>query len=128
MRYARFPSSAASAIFWSQWAYWCALGIAIWAYLAMPSGSIRSILVLAPIAPGLLIFAVSYWLFQSCDEYVRYRTVRAAAITGIAIGLLSMIYFFLELLGFPKLSMMWIQAVGWSVFNVQMLYLWFEAK
>jgi len=54
--------------------------------------------------------------------------VRAAAITGIAIGLLSMIYFFLELLGFPKLSMMWIQAVGWSVFNVQMLYLWFEAK
>jgi hypothetical protein len=125
---AKFPRTAASAILWSQWAYWCALGIAVWAYFAMPSGSIRSFLVITPVAPGLLIFAVSYWLYLSCDEYVRHRTVRAAAITAIGIGLLSLVYFFLERLGFPKLSMMWIQVIGWSIFNVQMLYLWFEAK
>jgi hypothetical protein len=125
---AKFPGAAASAIFWSQWAYWCALGIAMWAYFAMPGGSVRSILIITPVAPGLLIFAVSYWLYLACDEYVRHRTVRAAAVTAIALGLLSMIYFFLELIGFPRLSMMWMQVAGWSIFNVQMLYLWFEAK
>ncbi|MES2348439.1 MAG: hypothetical protein V4641_12820 [Pseudomonadota bacterium] len=128
MAHTKFSRSAVSAILWSQWAYWCSLGIAIWAYIAMPKGNIRDCLVLAPIAPGVLIFGVSYWLYQSCDEYVKQRTLQAATLTAVAVAMLAMVYFFLELLGFPKLSMMWVHIVGWSLFNVQMLRLWFEAK
>ena len=29
---------------------------------------------------------------------------------------------FLELLGFPHVSMLWVNLLGWSVFNVQMLF------
>ena len=94
----------------------------------MPLGGIRTCLVLAPIAPAILILAVSYWLYQSCDEYIRQRTLQAATLTALVVAALSMIYVFLELLGFPKLSMMWVQVVGWSLFNVQMIKLWFEAK
>ena len=124
----RFPSAAVRAIFWSQWAYWCALAMAIWAYVMMPQGNIRTLLVLTPILPGLLIFAVTYWLYETCDEYVRLRTLQAATLTAMLVAVLSMIYFFLELLGFPKLSMMWIHIVGWSVFDAQLLWLMFRSR
>lgn len=128
MGFAKFSRSASGAILWSQWAYWCALGVAVWAHVAMPLGSIRTLLVMTPIAPGILIFAVSYWLYQVCDEYIKQRTLQAATLTAMVLATLSMVYVFLELIGFPKLSMMWVQLVGWSLFNAQMIKLWFEAK
>ncbi len=115
--------SAVQSVLWSQWTYWCALAIAVWAYVRMPPGDIRVALILAPIAPGLLIFAVTYWLYRSCDEYIRMRTLQAATVTAALVAMLSMIYFFLELLGFPRLSMMWMHVVGWSVFDAQILWL-----
>lgn len=124
----QFPSPAAKAILWSQWAYWCTLGIAVWAYIVMPHGSIRTVLILTPILPGLLIFAVTYWLYKASDEYIRLRTLQAATITAVIIAILAMIYFFLELIGFPRLSMMWVQIIGWSLFDAQMLHLMFRAR
>jgi hypothetical protein len=118
-----FSRRAMSAIFWSQWAYWCALAMAIFALSALPPGGIRNVLVMTPIAPGLLVFAVCFWLYRSCDEYVRMRTLQAAATTAFVVAMLSMVYFFLELLGLPRLSMMWIHIVGWSIFDAQMLWL-----
>ncbi len=94
----------------------------------MPLGGIRTILIVTPILPGLLIFAVTYWLYQNCDEYIRLRTLQAATVTAVIIAVLSMIYFFLELLGFPRLSMMWIHIVGWSAFDAQMLWLMFRPR
>ena len=123
-----FPSPAVKAILWGQWAYWCALGVAVWAYIVMPHGSIRTVLILAPILPGLLIFAVTYWQYKACDEYVRLRTLQAATLTAAIVAILAMIYFFLELLGFPRLSMMWVQIIGWSIFDAQMLHLMLRAR
>lgn len=94
----------------------------------MPHGSIRTALILTPILPGLFIFAVSYWLYKACDEYIRFKTLQAATITAVIVAILAMIYFFLEMLGFPRLSMMWIQVVGWSLFDAQMLGLMFRLR
>jgi hypothetical protein len=124
----RFSRSALSAIFWSQWAYWCALGMAVWACFVLPGGSVRTALILTPVMPGLLIFAVCYWLYQSCDEYIRLRILQAATLTACAVALLCLVYFLLELAGLPKLSMMWVHVVGWSVFNAQMLWLILQAR
>jgi uncharacterized membrane protein len=124
----RYPNAAVRAIFWSQWAYWCALAIAIWAYISMPLGGIRTVLILTPILPGLLIFSVTYWIYKTCDEFIRLRTLQAATVTAMCVAVLSMIYFFLELLGFPKLSMMWIHIVGWSIFDAQILWLMYRSK
>ena len=110
-------------LLWSQWIYWCIAGVSAWAYAAMPAGSIRSTLVLSPIAPGLLIVVLSHWLYMSGDEYIRFRILRAAATSAVAVAILAIVYFFLELLGFPRLSMMWVEIVGWSVFCGQMLRL-----
>lgn len=89
--------------------------------MTISHGIVRAVLVLAPIMPGLLIFAVSYWLYKTCDEYIRLRTLQAATVTAVIVAVLSMIYFFLELLGFPRLSAMWIHIVGWSLFDAQIL-------
>lgn len=124
----RITRATVSAIFWSQWAYWCTLGMAVWAYFALPGGSVRTALILTPILPGILVFAVCYWLYQACDEYIRLRTLQAIAVTACAVALLSLAYFLLELAGFPRLSMMWIHIVGWSLFNAQMLRLVLEAR
>lgn len=37
-------------------------------------------------------------------------------------------YWPLELLGFPRLSAMWIQMVGWSTFDLQMLRLMLQSR
>jgi uncharacterized membrane protein len=94
----------------------------------MPSGSVRTVLILTPILPGLLICSVTYWLYETCDEYIRLRTLQAATLTAMFVAVLSMIYFFLELLGFPRLSMMWIHIVGWSVFDAQLLWLMLRSR
>ena len=31
----RFPSPAVKATFWSQWAYWCTVGVAVWASIVL---------------------------------------------------------------------------------------------
>jgi hypothetical protein len=37
-------------------------------------------------------------------------------------------YFFLELLGVPRLSMLWVNLLGWSVFSLQMLFVIFRSR
>ena len=37
-------------------------------------------------------------------------------------------YFVLELFGFARLSMVWINLLGWSIFNLQMLYVIFRSR
>ncbi len=115
-------------LLWSQVAYWGAFWAALWSYLHMPQGSIRVALILTPILPGLLIIAVAYWIFRACDEYIRLRVLRAAALAAVAVAIFSLSYSYLELAGLPKLSMMWVSHLGWAVFSVQMLHLMIAKK
>jgi hypothetical protein len=125
---ARLLSAGVKAILWSQWAYWSTLGVAAWAYVFMPHGGVRTVLILTPILPSLFIFAVTYWLYRASDEFIRFRTLQAGTLTAMIVTILATIYFFLELLGYPKLSMMWIPIVAWTVFDGQMIRLMIQSR
>ena len=43
-------------------------------------------------------------------------------ITALVVALGSLVYLCLELLGFPRLSIVWVSIVGWSTFNLQLLF------
>jgi hypothetical protein len=122
MRSTMLPRSAVLGIFFSQWAYWCALAVAAWSYSHIPQGSIRTILIVTPILPALLIVAVAYWMYEACDEFIRLRIMKCLGITAIIVAFGTLAYFFLELFGFPKLSMLVVNLFGWSIFNLLMLY------
>lgn len=128
MSVVRQPQGLFSGIAYSQWAYWCALAMATWAGIDMPSGTMRAVLIVTPVLPAILIVAVSYWIYTASDEYVRLRLLRSAVVTMIAVGSCTLAYFVLELFGYPKMSMLWVNLFGMSVFNLQMLYLISRAK
>jgi hypothetical protein len=116
------PRKVALNLFWCQWAYWCTLAIAAYSYRYLPDGSIRSTIILTPVLPALLIVSVTYWIYQACDEFIRLRILKSVVITAIAVASCTLGYFFLELFGFPRLSMLAVNLFGWSVFDLLMLY------
>jgi hypothetical protein len=116
------PRKISLYIFYGQWAYWCTLAMAAYSYRYLPDGSIRSTLILTPVLPALLIVAVAYWTYDACDEFIRLRILKCVVITAIAVASCTLGYFFLELFGFPRLSMLAVNLFGWSVFNLLMLY------
>jgi hypothetical protein len=117
-----YPPHAVRGIIYGQWTYWCALGMAAWSYAYLPQSSTRTALILTPILPALLIVAVAYWVYRACDEYVRSRILTCIATTAVIVACCTFGYFVLELFGFPRLSMLWINLLAWSIFNLQMLY------
>jgi hypothetical protein len=116
------PRKVALNIFWCQWAYWCTLWMAAYSYRHLPEGGTRSALILTPVLPALLIVAFAYWVYDACDEFIRLRILKCVVITAIAVAACTLGYFFLELFGFPRLSMVAVNLFGWSVFNLSMLY------
>src|ERR1700680_1264550 len=112
------PRKAALGIFYGQWAYCSTLAVAAWSYRHIPQGSIRTTLILTPILPAFLIVAVAYW----SDEFIRLRILRCLVLTAISVAFGTLGYFFLELFGFPRLSMLAVNLFGWSIFNLLMLY------
>ena len=122
------PGEAMKGIFWCQWAYWCSLAIAIYSYGHYPPGSVRTMLVLTPVLPALLIVSVVYWIYQDCDEYIQLRILRAVVMTAIVVALGTLSYFILEMFGYPRLSALWVNLIGWSLFNAQMMYVLFRSR
>jgi small-conductance mechanosensitive channel len=120
--------AAVAAIFWSQFAYWCSVAIAVWAATHLPRGSIRFVLIVTPVIPAVLIFAVTYWLYRACDEYIQKRILQAAAITATGMLLLVTAYYYLQLAGLPPLNLAWISNFGWALFFVQMFPLLVHAR
>jgi len=122
------PRQALKGIAWGQWTYWCALVLAFWSYRYYPPGSIRAVLVLTPVLPALLIAAVAYWVYQDVDEYIRLRILHSVAVTAIVVAFGTLTCFILEMFGYPRVSALWVNLVGWSLFNVQMLYVLFRSR
>jgi hypothetical protein len=103
--------------------YLAALVAATWALGSVRVGPLRTAIILVPILPGLALIWLTVRAYGRCDEYIRLRLLRAAAIAAIAVAALSLVYFYLELLGFPRLRTAWISNVVWAVFVAQMLRL-----
>lgn len=114
--------SAIRGVVYSQWAYWVSLAMAAYGGIFLPRGSVRDILILTPVMTELFCVFSTYWLYRACDEYLRLRLLKAAAVTGIVLAFCTLGGFFLALFGRPPVSMVWINLLGWTVFNLQLLY------
>jgi hypothetical protein len=128
MKPSELPGSAMRGVLWSQWAYWCSLAVSALSIEYIPPGSVRTAVLLTPVLTALLSVSVAYWLYQACDEYLRLRLLKCAAVTAIVIAFCTLAYFFLELLGLPHMSMLWVNLLGRSVFNIQMLFILLRSR
>jgi hypothetical protein len=116
------PKFVVGAVVYSQLAYWSSLGCAALSVLYIPPGSVRTFVILMPILTAIFCVAVARWMYTACDEYLRTRLLRSVATTAVVVALASLAYFCLELLGLPRLSMIWVSILGWSTFNLQLLF------
>ena len=118
---ATLPRQVTITIAWSQWAYWCSLVIAAMAVQYIPAGSVRTAVTLLPMLTAMLCVTLAFWLYESCDEYLRAAVMRCVARTAVIVSVCTLAWFIAELAGAPKLSMLWVNLLGWSVFNLQFL-------
>jgi len=84
----------------------------------MEPGSARTLLVMAPALPLLVVIWVLVRQFGRMDEYVRLRNLESLAIAAAVTAGLSFSYGFLEGDRFPRLSMFWvwgIMGLGWGL-------------
>ncbi len=128
MKTETLPGLAVRAVGYSQWAYWCTLGGAVLAMAYLPAGNARNFVVVTPTLTAALCVAASFWLYEACDEFQRVRILRAITRTAIVMAAGTLIWFFFELAGYPKLSMLWVNIAGWSIFNLQMLMVIFSSR
>jgi hypothetical protein len=112
----------------SQWAYWCSLACAVLSLSYLPPGGVRIAVMLTPVLTAILCVATTSWSYEACDEYVRARIQRGVTATAIVIAAATLGYFILEMLGFPRISMLWVNLFGWSVFNLQMLFVIYRSR
>jgi hypothetical protein len=66
--------------------YLVALATAIWACASMPAGPLRTALILVPILPGVALIGLTLRSYRLCDEYIRLRTLQAAAIAVLVVA------------------------------------------
>jgi hypothetical protein len=102
--------------------------MSIWALMQMQQGSVRALLILSPIVPGLLMFAVPVWLYRAADEYIRLRILGAAAVSAFVVAAFVFVCAHLEFVGVPRLSLVWVHNLGWALFVIQMLRLKYSVK
>jgi hypothetical protein len=125
---ALLPRRVALNLFFCQWAYWCTLFLSAYGYRDLPAGSIRTACILTPVLPALLVVSITYWIYEACDEFIRLRILKCVVVTAIAVAACTLGYFFLELFGFPRLSMLVVNLFGWSVFNLLLSYVIFRSR
>jgi len=84
----------------------------------MPPGAARTLLLLAPVVPiGLAVWVIARQ-FGRMDEFVRLRSLESIAVSAGVTAACSLTYGFLELVGFPRLSMFWVWpllGLSWAV-------------
>jgi hypothetical protein len=73
----------------------------------------------AAMAVYIAALAAAIWSLTSMPA----GPLRAAAVAAIGVAGLSLVYFFFELLGFPRLSAAWISNLALAIFVAQMLRL-----
>lgn len=122
------PHFALRAVGFSQWAYWCSLAGALLSITFIPPGIARNLVILAPALTAALCVAASFWLYEACDEFLRHNILRAVTRTAVIVAAGTLAWFIAELMGFPHLSMLWVNIVGWSAFNLQILFLVFRSR
>ena len=96
--------------------YLAAYAAAMWAALTLPKGSLRFLLIVVPILPGLLLIANCVRWYRHCDEFIRQRILEATAITAVVTAIWTLGYGYLELAGLPHVSVAVIHTIAWPIF------------
>lgn len=115
------PPNVNRTVVLSQWTYWCSLAVSALSVRYIPPGTTQTAVMLIPVLTAILSVSVAYWLYEACDEFIRMQLLKSVAVTAIIVAAGTLGYFFLELTGFPRVSMLWVNLVGWSVFNLQVI-------
>lgn len=109
-------------------AYLCTVVVAAFAPHFLAADSARQLMVALPLlALLLLMFSVVLAYFAS-DEYVRHRILKCAAFAGVILAFSTLGYFWLEVLGHARLSMIWVNLYGWAVFIIPLLWVLCRAR
>jgi hypothetical protein len=103
--------------------YIAAIATCAWASTVEVASPVRTVLILTPILPGLALIGLTVRAYRLCDRFIQLRMLQAAALAAIVVAIFAMLYFFLELLGLPRLSAAWISNIVWAVFVAQMIRL-----
>jgi hypothetical protein len=122
------PPYSVSGVILAQWAYWCSLSMAALSVTYIPPGSLRTMVMLTPVLTGLYAVFVARTLYKMCDEYIRRRLLQCVVNTALVVAGASLAYFLLEQIGYARLSVIWVNLLGWSVFNLQMLFVLFRSR
>ena len=93
--------------------YIVVLAISVYFANSVGPGLARTFLLLCPMVPVLLVAIAYLRHLKRMDEFVRLKNLESLAIAGGVTGLFGLTYGFLELGGFPKLSMF----TAWMVFG-----------
>ena len=108
---------------WWLLAYLVAYAAATWALLKLAPGTERSLLVLAPILPGLALIWSTVRAYRASDEYVQREIQMAATLAALVTAVWTLIYAYLEPLGFPHVNVGFVHTVGWPIFVWRMVRL-----
>jgi hypothetical protein len=108
---------------WWFFAYLLAYGAAMWALASQPPGSVRTLLVLAPIVPGLAMIFATLVAYQRGDEFVQREILIATGIAALFTAAWTLVYAYLEPLGFPHLNVGFVHTFGWPIFLWRMVRL-----
>lgn len=108
---------------WLFFIYLVAYVAAMWALMTQPAGTARTLLVLAPVLPGLGLVGNTVRAYQRSDEFVQREILFAAALAAVVTAVWTLIYAYLEPLGFPHLNVGFVHTFGWPVFLWRMIRL-----
>ena len=103
--------------------YLVAYCVAMWTLVTLSAGAAKSLLVLAPVIPGLGLIWTTVRAYQRSDEFVQREILFAAALAALVTAVWTLIYAYLELLGFPHLNVGFVHTFGWPVFIWRMIRL-----
>jgi hypothetical protein len=104
--------------------YLVAYAAAMWALIALPVGAAaRTLLVLAPVLPGLGLLWSTLRAYQRSDEFIQREILSAAALAALVTAVWTLIYAYLEPLGFPHLNVGFVHTFAWPVFIWRMVRL-----
>jgi hypothetical protein len=109
--------------------YLCTLVLAATVAWFFPLGSLRVLVVgLVPLLTLVLNVFITCSVYRASDEYIRLRILKCAAFTGVILMFGTLGYFCLEQFGYPRLSMIVVNVVGWSFFNLLLIGVRFRAR
>jgi hypothetical protein len=127
-RITRFYTLRVVGILLSLWTYLCTLVMAAVAPHYLKSDGTLKFVLWVPVVTLVIVVTIIYFAYRASDEDVRHRILKCMGLTGAILAFSTLGYFCLERVGYPNLSMIWVNLYGWSIFTALMLWVLYRAR